>query len=247
MSCARGPAEENGVESAEEARWRELCGTWSFLQVDERAPVLFELGCDCGQAGPGVSKWEARPLGQVPVVRWAMTREVAACQLRQRLVTINRGSVAKPVPGEDVRVLLAHHRSADEHPAEGGEPDDVRQRLAFGGHLRRLQAFPDLLARQRAFLRQRALDDGHTPIRGARFNAQLRETVRVGRQERRCRQHVQPRIVLAPDEVQRAPVQPGDDERPIDRQGAVDIGCGQAFRPGANGEASPAGVLTLDG
>ena len=132
----------------------EVRGGRGFLEAEERARELLELRCDGGKARPDISERETRPLGQVPVIRWAVAREVAASQFRQGLVAIYSGSVAEPVPDEDIGVLLAHHRSPDEHPAEGGEPDDVRQGLAFGRHLRRLQAFPDLLARQGALLCQ---------------------------------------------------------------------------------------------
>jgi hypothetical protein len=47
--------------------------------------------------------------------------------------------------------------------------------------------------------------------------------------------------------MQGAPVQPGDQQRPLIAEGAVDVGCREALAAGADGEPGAARVLTLHG
>ena len=56
---------------------------------------------------------------------------------------------------------------------------------------------------------------------------------------------MQPPVVLAAHEVQRAAVEPADDERALAGERAVDIAHREAVRTGADGEPRAAQVLRL--
>ena len=58
---------------------------------------------------------------------------------------------------------------------------------------------------------------------------------------------VQPEVVLAGDQVKRAPVQPRDHQRALVGQCPVDVGAANAGRPGADREPGSAPILALDG
>jgi hypothetical protein len=58
---------------------------------------------------------------------------------------------------------------------------------------------------------------------------------------------MQPGVVLAADEMQGAAVEPGDQQRALLAEGAVDVGGREALGAGADGEPGAAGVLPLDG
>ena len=77
----------------------------------------------------------------------------------------------------------------------------------------------------------------------SRVAAQLREPAAGGRRAQRRRQRVQPGVVLARDEVQRAAHQPGDDERAVVRERRVDRG-GRA-RGAAGAQREPRGPQVL--
>ena len=100
---------------------------------------------------------------------------------------------------------------------------------------------------ERPLLGQRALDD--RPPRSARGgdDALLRQPPRVAGEQRRRRQRVQPRVVLAAHEVQRPAVEPRDDERAVLGQRAVDVGGRQPGGPRADRQPRAARVLRLHG
>ena len=58
---------------------------------------------------------------------------------------------------------------------------------------------------------------------------------------------MEPRVVVAPDEVQSPAVEPCDDERAIVGEGAIDVGRGEAHAARPDREARTASVLRLHG
>jgi hypothetical protein len=92
---------------------------------------------------------------------------------------------------------------------------------------------------------QRALDDRHAALGVGRTHALLRQAPRVGGEQRRRRHRVQPAVVLAAHQVQRAPVQPGDEQRALLDQGAIHVGGRQPRAAGPDGQASAARILRL--
>ena len=63
--------------------------------------------------------------------------------------------------------------------------------------------------------------------------------------ELRRRERVEPPVVVGAHEVQRAAVQPGDDEGTVSQR-VVDVSCGEARGSGAHAESEPPRVLRLD-
>ncbi len=55
------------------------------------------------------------------------------------------------------------------------------------------------------------------------------------------------RIVLAPHEMQSAAVEPGDEQRPLLGEGAIDVGGRDAPGASPNGEPKATRILALDG
>ena len=78
-------------------------------------------------------------------------------------------------------------------------------------------------------------------------DAVLAESPMTVREPARGGEGLKPGIVLAADEVERAAAEPGDDERAVLGEGAVDVGGGQAGGASADGEAKPARILPLYG
>ena len=79
----------------------------------------------------------------------------------------------------------------------------------------------------------------------SRVAAQLREPAAVGRRAQRRRERVQPGVVAARDEVQRAAHQPAGDERAVVRERSVDRGGRARGAAGAQGEPRHPQVLRL--
>ena len=93
---------------------------------------------------------------------------------------------------------------------------------------------------------RRALDGTDRPLGLARGHAELGQPPHRGPEVRRRRKRVEPRVVLASHEMQRAAVQPGHDQRALGGQRPVDVGGGEAARAGPDREAKAAWVLALD-
>ena len=112
-------------------------------------------------------------------------------------------------------MVAPQHRSPDDEAAKRSEHEEVHKRLALGAHARGVDQLPELRARARAFLSQRALDHRDAPLGGVGAHALLPEAPRAGGEQRRCGERMEPRIVLAARQVERPAVQPGDHERAI--------------------------------
>ncbi len=121
----------------------------------------------------------------------------------------------------------------------------MHERLPRGRHAGALESPAELLARVRAVLEQRAADQLHAALGLRRRDALLEEPARVGRGQRRRREGVKPRVVLARDQVQGAAVQPCDQQAAIDRQRAVDVARRGSLAAGADRQPRAARVLAL--
>jgi hypothetical protein len=138
--------------------------------------------------------------------------EVATGQLCQGAVAIHGPGRAQPVVDERIAVLAADHRSADGDATEAGADEQVHQCLSGGGHARGGDALTELRAGEWALVGQRALDRVHAALGGLRRDALLGQTPSVRGEQRWCGQRLQPRVVLAADEMQRAAAEPGDQQ-----------------------------------
>jgi len=104
-------------------------------------------------------------------------------------------------------VLLADYRAANRDPLQGGPEEEVDQRLALGPQPGAAQPFAKLVPGQRSLVGQRALDHRESALHASRVDALLREPGRARGHQRRGQERVEPRVVLAGDQVQRAAVQ----------------------------------------
>jgi hypothetical protein len=102
-------------------------------------------------------------------------------------------------------------------------------------------------AAERALVGERAGQRRDAALGRAGRDAFLGEPARVRGARRRRGQRVEPAEVVAADEVERAAVQPGDDERALAGQRAVDVGGCEPARARADREPRAARVLSLDG
>ncbi len=118
------------------------------------------------------------------------------------------------------------------------------QRLPFGPDAGRRDPFADLRTRARPFLGQCLLDRSDAALGRRGRDALLSESPRVGRVNRRRRQGVEPVIVLAPDEMEGAAVEPGDDERAIVER-PLDASRGESRRSRPEREPEAAWILRL--
>ena len=175
-----------------------------------------------------------------------MTGQVPAGQLGQSRIPVHRGGRrAKPVTDQHVGVVRADHRPAHDAAAPRSEQQDVYQRLAFGADAGGGDPLAQLCPGQRPVRREGRLDHRDGLVGVAWRHALLRQPARARGGQLRGGQGVQPPVVLGADEMQRAAVQPGDQQGPLIRQRAVHVRRRQPGRPGPDGKPHPAGVLTL--
>jgi hypothetical protein len=91
-------------------------------------------------------------------------------------------------------------------PAQAGQAEHVDRHLTVGPHARRGDPLADLGAGERALVGERVHDGAHPAVRLLRAHPLLRQPAHDPGELLRRRQRVQPRVVLAADEVQRAAV-----------------------------------------
>ena len=84
-------------------------------------------------------------------------------------------------------------------------------------------------------------------IPGFDRDALLRQPPLVASDNRRSGQRVQPRIVVAPDQVEGAAVDPGENQRAIHRERPLDVGNRESGGSRADGEPEPPLILSLNG
>ena len=209
-------------------------------QLQEPVLALLELGGDRLQAGASVSQRHARPPGQVAIAGRGVADQVAARQLGQGLVAVHgRRLGAEPVAGENVGMLLADHRAADENPPHAGAEAEVRERLARGREPLPLQPLAQLSARQGALVRQRPLDPRQRPLAHLGRDPFDAEPAGALVDQRRSRHRVQPGVVLAAHQLQRAAVEPGDQQRALLAQASGRRRMRSAPRCGRGSRAAP--------
>ena len=245
------PAQQVGVEGAEQARGDRVGRRLALGEVDEVVVAIGQLGGDRLQPGPRVAQREAAPRGEVGGRGRAVAGQVAAGELGQRGVALGalelgRRRGAEPVAREreGVGAVLAQ-RTEDGHPAQRGEHEQVRRGLALGADALGGDALGQLRTGQRARVGQRALDDLHRPLGVVGRDALLREPPATRGRAGGRGEPQQPRIVLAADEVQRAAPQPGDDDGALVGERRVDIGRRDRWGTGAQRQARRTQVLGL--
>ena len=215
-------------------------------EVDQPLAVRLHLVAERGQPAAGVAEGDPRPLGQVAGVGRPVTGEVAPRQPRQQLVAVGQlRRVAEPVPYGDEGVLPAAHRAAHHVPAQRRREQDVHHGLAAGGHTAGVEGGAQLGAGARP-LGHGCGDDLRAALGLRGTDTFLLQASQVAGPQLGRGQRVQPPVVLGRHQVQRAAVEPADEEGPVG-QCRVHVGCGQAGRAAADGEARTPGVLALHG
>ncbi len=174
-----------------------------------------------------------------------MPGEVAAGELGERRVAVDRALRAEPVLGCANACSAPARRPAHRVAAQGRPQQQVHERLSRGRHAGRIEPVAQLPARLRAVLAQRRGDQGGAPIRIVRAHALLGEAPQAPGGQRRRGERVQPRPVLAADEVQGPAVQPADHQRALLRERPVDVGRRQALAARPDSEPEAARVLPL--
>ncbi len=176
-----------------------------------------------------------------------MTGEVPPRELGERQVAVDGRRLAEPVADERVGMLAAAHRPAHGDAADAREEEQVHERLPPRRDAGPVEPLAELEPRERPVGREAPLDRRDGTVGGPRRDLLQREPPRDRGAERRRRQRLEPRVVLAADEVERAAVQPREHERALVGQLAVDV---RGREPGAartDREPRAARVLRLDG
>ena len=133
----------------------------------------------------------------------------------------------------DVAVEARPHQQVDECLARGADAGPV-------------EGLPQLVARARTVALERLDDEPGTAVGGIRAHAFLREPVSVRRACRRRGEPVEPSMVLGPDQMERAPHEPGEHECAIVGARAFDVAPVEPGAPGPDGEQRATEVLRLD-
>ena len=201
------------------------------------------------QRGARVAQREAAPGGEVGGRRGSVAGEVAARELGQRGIAIELpvGGAAPSQSRVSAKAWLPSSRSGPSTamPAQGGEHQQVHDRLALGADAVGGDPLGELGARERPVFGERALDDLHRALGVVGRHALLPQAPAVRRQARGRGERQQPPIVVAPDEVQRAAHQPRDHHGALVGERGIDVAGGEAGRARAQGQARGAQVLGL--
>jgi len=123
----------------------------------------------------------------------------------------------------------------------------VNQSLSLRRNAGGLEPLAQLLPCQRSLLGQGFLDRRHGALAELGCDSLLAQAAAAGAEQRWGSQQLQPGIVLAVHKVQRAAVEPGDQQRALLAQGPVEIGDAEALGARSHCEARSAGVLSLHG
>src|SRR5581483_9192280 len=134
---------------------------------------------------------------------------------------VDSGLLAEPVAHQSEGLLATHRRPANYPFTQAGQVQHVNERLPASGHAGRIEALTQLIAGQGTFAAERPGNGSYAQFGGFGRNALLGQPAGIGGGLRRRGQSAQPEVVLAADEVQRASVQPANDQRSIDGEGAV--------------------------
>ncbi len=206
------------------------------------------LGGDRLQTASRAPQRDPRPPREVASTCGPMSREKASGELCEGRILVGRrpGVLAEPVGDGDEALAGAAHRTAHDQAGDRRRDEHVDGRLARAvGTPASVSADPDLVAGARTAVGEQSVDDLHPALGLRRRDALLLEPAPVRGRELRKRQRLQPTEVGPVDEMQRAAVEPGDDQGALVEQ-PVDVGGGPARRPDPDRETGAAQVLGLD-
>ena len=235
-------------------------GAGATGEVDEAVGALVELGGDRGQAGAGVAQRQPGPAGEVAVARRAVAGEVAPRQLGQRRLAV-RGPVDPS--------LRTAGGSSSSGPLRGPSQSRTRTKACSEPAIGPRTVTPASAAakstwtracRRSAPRRPPAAPSARpgsadpprpAPARSSSPPAGLgpRRPPAAAGSRWRCGEAAwsgpAAGIVLAADQVQRAAVEPGDEQPPL-AQRPVDVGGAQTCAPCPHRQPRPPRVLPLD-
>jgi hypothetical protein len=158
-----------------------------------------------------------------------MSGQISARQSGECFPAVERSRRrSEPRRNRNIRVLVANHRPAPHLTAQARRKQQVHQRLPRRRDTSRVEPVAKLRSCLRALRRHRLRDQGDPALGLRDAHAFLPETPLVPGGQLRRRQGVEPPVVLRGDEVERAAVQPRDDQRPLGAERAVDVGRKQA-------------------
>ncbi len=141
----------------------------------------------------------------------------------------------------------AAHGAADEVAAKRRRPEHVDQCLARGRDAGRVQHGPQLGAGARPVSLHLRGDRLHAEVSLTLAHALLRQPASVGNHMLRGDQRMQPPVVLRAHQMQGAPVEPGDEQRPPIAERRIEVGRREPECARTNAEPGAAGILCLNG
>ena len=210
---------------------------------------LLDLAGDRGEPGAHVPQRQARPVGEVAVGRRPEGAQVAARELGERPVAVERRRLAEPVlaqrPG---RWCLPRSGPRQASPETDG---DERIRCIAGLRVQLDSGRLDPLARPRCasagpLLRERPRDNSGAPCPAlppaCPSCARRRRDQRL---DRRLEQGQPPAGVVGRDQVDRHPHHPGAEQRALLGAGPLDVAAVSLPAAGAEGERARVDVLGL--
>jgi hypothetical protein len=143
-------------------------------------------------------------------------------------------------------MVAVDHRAPDHEPTEARHTEEVHQCLSLGGYPFGPQTISDAVSGHGTFRLQRRDDHIDGPLDLIRRYIELAEAVVDSRSAPWGRERTEPPEVHRPDEVERAPVEPGD-HQPSIVQSIIDVVGHQSMRATPNCEPEAAVVLSLHG
>ena len=188
------------------------------------------------------------PLDEIVGVRRPVPLEVAASEAGQCLVVVQLGGWPDPRRRVDERLVAIDHRATHEVTRDAGRGHTWTNACPAVGTRALLSRSPSCARVCGLAHRTRVGHDLDAEIGLRVAHALLTEAGRVRRAQSGIRQRVEPPVVGGRGtEVERAPVQPSDDEAPINGERTVDVRRRQPGRSRPHRGRAPTPVLTLDG
>jgi len=175
-----------------------------------------------------------------------MTGEVAPCQFGQRGFGIDWRPLTEPLVDEHELLLPSPHGTTYDQAPQRAVHEYVDEGLPRGRDTCPFESRTELGSSSRPLIGDLCPDGRLALLRLIRAHPLLLQAPQVEVDLPGCGDLMEPRVVLASDQVKGAAVEPGDDHRAI-IEGGVDVGGAQSLGAGPDRQPRAPRILCLDG
>jgi hypothetical protein len=174
-----------------------------------------------------------------------MPVEIPAGELAYRSIGVDHPARTEPLFSEHEGMLAVDDRSPHDEPLESRAKQDVHERLPTGGDTGLAQSLTQMRPRHRSVLAQRSFDRCDSASQTNPTDAVLTQLTVTHAPQTRSRDGVEQRLILSCNQMQRAAINPRDDEGPLLGQRPIDVRAMPAASPSPNRQPRCTWVLRL--